>query len=296
MAIPLTWRKTLIRYRYSSSNGWEEVQTWKGRAGAAMVEFNEFLANFSGYTSLEVQHIMPLDPDQASENYDAEMQVELGFGVTGPDGTKLGEGDPEFGLVSRKWTKDSNRIPVSLLAHPRVEVLHTVDPEWPDRIRLQAIAYAQTMRQLARGEIDWTPDREQFRDDAQPDDWVTTPGGEAAAIEDWLFREFSVDEDASYEVANPILRKVETVINSSRLAAVHANVGRFHTYAALQAVESSLSAAAIVAAADLSALYWLKGDPVVDDSTAGRFEIVQEWEGWRYLSPNTIMRYGAVIT
>lgn len=293
MAIPVNWRRTLIRYRFTTANGWEEVQTWKGRAGSAMAEFNAFLAEFSGYTSLEVQHIMPLDPDQSSVDYDAEMQVEIGFGVTGPDGTKLTAEDDDYGLVSRKWTKDVNRIPVSLLAHWRVEILHDVDVEWPDRVRLNAIAYAQALRQYTRGEREDEPDRNGWRDAAAPSGH--TVDTDEAEVVDWLFREFAVDEDASHETSNPVLRKVETVISSTRLEAVESNKERFHTYAAMQAAEGSLSAAVIIDAAGYGDLYWLKHEPVVDDSTAGRFEIVQEWEGWRYLSPNTLMRYGAVI-
>lgn len=284
-----TWRKTGVRYRFTSANGWEEVQTWQGRAGEDQAEFDEWMAGYSGYTSLEVQQINPLD------NGDAEMRVDIGYGVTGANGERLDPTDPDYGLISRKWTLHTNRISSSLLAHPSAGTLHTTDAEWPDRIRANAIAYAQALRAWVKANmVGDEPDRDGWRDAAAPTAHTVTT--DEAAIVDWLFREFAADEDASYDVNQPVLRKTEVVIAATRLEAVHDNVDRFHDYAALQAAEASLSVAVIIAAADLGAVVWLKGSPEVEETSEGRFQIVQEWEGWRYVSPNALMRYGAVIT
>jgi hypothetical protein len=285
--IPESWAKIRERRRFSTANGWETVETWTGPAGPNEATVNQWLANFSGYTSLEIEHSLPTDDGNSV------VTAEIGFGISGADGHRLPPEHPDYGLISRKWTKHTNRVPISLLAHPSVKPLHDTDADWPERLRLQAMAYAIALRQYMRGERDEKPDADSFRTAARPDGFSSD---QFKDIEVWLFREFAADEDAHYEASIPVLRKTEEVISATRLRAIHENTNRILTYDALQRIETSLSLAVIINTAELSGWYWLKASPEVEETGGGRFLIVQEYEGVAYLAPNTIMRYGPPIT
>lgn len=288
MAIPTLWSLQSERLRYTTANGWETVQTWTGPGGAGMVTRDAWLANFSGYTSLEIEHQRPRDDG------DAIVTAQIGFAVT-PAGTPIPPTSPDFGLISRRWTKHTNKLQSTLLSHPRVELLDVQDASWGYRLRTQARAYDAALKKFARGELVIEPDPREFMDRARPAS-IGPVTGALLETEIWLFAEFAIDEDASWEMSMPVLRKTEEVISSTRLKAVHQDTDRFHTYAALQRIESSLALAIIVDAAQLEAWFWLKTSPEVEETSGGRFQIVQEYEGWPYLSPNTLMRYGPLIT
>jgi hypothetical protein len=177
--IPESWAKIRERRRFSTANGWETVETWTGPAGPNEATVTQWLANFSGYTSLEIEHSLPTDDGNSV------VTAEIGFGISGADGQRLPPEHPDYGLISRKWTKHTNRVPISLLAHPSVKPLHDTDADWPERLRLQAMAYAIALRQFMRGEREEKPDADSFRTAARPDGFS---GDQYKDIEVWLFR------------------------------------------------------------------------------------------------------------
>lgn len=181
---------------------------------------------------------------------------------------------PSNGRVRLQWELDSDEEDVHVTLTDTAQDLASVgDGDWLRRIA----ACAQTLRDSVDADkdatIDWTASAT----------YATPPSGATAgqiANAKTLTKILFNDPDATAPVHVYVLRKTQIVVNSSSIAAAHANVGRMMTMAYLAQYEEGLTAASIVAPASIATLYWLKKPPRVLPASGQLWEVTQEWASY----------------
>lgn len=187
------------------------------------------------------------------------------------------------------WTMPSSKLAKSIWELPKVKAEFDVafnsqsdgkvtGPERAARLRADLLA-------LARGEdVTWKAGDDVTADTlADPKPYKLTftellgfmqsKVGMDTSIISELFRELSRDVH-SYTVDAFTLRKRSVAPNGANLGPSYANTNRAYSTASLLAAEPSIPSTIRSGMPDG---YWLKAAPVVDQTDATRFEVVQEW-------------------
>ncbi len=298
MAIPETWAMTKERLRWTAATGsLERVQTWRGLAGVAEAGYIAWLANFSGYTSLERTAMKP------QTNGNCVLDVEIGFAAQ-PDGTIAPPSSPDYGLIERSWEKHTIKEQEGLLSHWRVDPLYAYGAPYdylPSQIRLAAIQYATDHKtylknEMAKeaGEAAGTPPNPQLYVNKIQDKYPALTEADKY-VTAWLFSEYSADPNARWFRNKPVLSKTEIVLTVANLRPSHEDVDRILSPATFLQREATVEQAALIAFVGLKDMNWHKQSPVVQRTSNGWFKIAQEYHAVSYIAPQTIMRYGPLV-
>lgn len=292
MAIPETIILRESTPSWSFQGGWQMVNTWTGVATES--ELASAIQDWlnAGATSLRPRKKIIGQSSDASE-YLYDVTIEVQYAAINAEGEQADPGDPDYGLFSRSWELDWNddQIPlkeadllVGLTAAPNELILHRID--------VAARKYADDLSSYVSASVSGGSGTEP--DPATYLASVTQNAGlspEQSALALWYFKRVAADENASHVVKRPVLRKTEIVAAYANLAASNLHAERFYTYSGFTALEGSLASAALINAAQLSALYWQKQRPSVSEASFGRWQIAQEYWGFvaydqvQYLAP-----------
>lgn len=288
MILPTGWSLNEVSELWDPSNGPSLDYTYEGPSGAGEATVTAVVAALeAGYSKLTITKKPHGLDGRGTSTVKVSYSTDAGGTVRPPT-------DPDYGLVARTWTKHTNKHQLSLLGHPTAKVCSDVNIDWPARIRTAAITYRRALDSYYEGTLTTEPVAADFIEKTITAFSSKTVDQQDTAL--WLFSEFLADENATWSWDQPVLRKTEVVITETVLEASHANVGRIHNTTALGNAEGTLALAVIINTAGLSAWYWLKGSPDVDQASGGRFQIVQEWEGVPVITAHTTKRYGATLT
>lgn len=320
MAIPETWDKTKEHARWSAATGtWERVEYWRGLSGSAGVTFWEWLANFTGYTSL--------DYDKTAIGGDGTgiIEAEIGFAIQSPDGESVEPSDPTYGLVERVWEKYVKKEQREIQFHPLANDLNAVSPTWVAGIMQATRTYNTDLRAWQKlSALVWEANDPYHIDNGQtpvePPDATPAPNIEwyiamcvpylsaestthipltpdQWRIHRWIFREYAKDTKASSPYDVPVLRRTDTVLTVANPALWLANedVGRIMTFQTLQSREASMALALLLNAGQLQAWHFIKQAPTQAQTTNGWFRMEQEYVGIERPTDDDIMRSGGDI-
>lgn len=266
---------------WTATAGFQLVRVWEGPEE----EKDAFFASIAppGYIALRESN-RPLGrvstTDATVRNW---VRIELTYGIATTAG---GSDDP--GLISRTWTLQPTEETVHALSHDATVPLWTRDRTWPNRIKAYVDNYSDRVAQaLALNPS--VPPTVTLSTPAAPSGATADEIAQAGRLLDILLR----DSNSVGIISRYTLRKTEVVNNLTALRASHANVNRPYTYAALIHFEPTLPSAALIDAAGLTSLKWLKKAPVVEQLAGGLFQIVQEYEA----GPDFLQYYyGTAIT
>lgn len=297
MSLPQGW--ALKSFEDDNSvTGRKFTYEYEGPMGASEATLNTFLGQLAAGAARTV-----INKNAWNSNGHGIAKVVVEYAVTST-GSIPSTSDADYGLIKRLWTKHTNVIQKPLLSHPTVAPLYSVLPtgwssyggvgQWPGSIKQTADRYTDMLKDLAEGTSTTVPDPVAMLATVVPAGHTPTP--DELNIVGWLFSEYVNDPNATWEYGQPVLRKTEIVTNYTKLKAVHEDVEKIYAWSKLSSVESSLSLALIVNAADLDDWYWVKKSPEVEESSNGTFQIVQEYWGTEVITPMTIMRYGEPIS
>ena len=271
MAIPDTWAKKSERLRYTVERGWEIVQVWEGPSGASKATRDAWLANFTGYTSLEFEDSLPRDDD------DAVCRATITFASNSDGDTSLPPGD-DYGLLSRTWTLIGSDEQLPVDAHPNVAKLANAYEDWPQIIRTTVDSFRRSNAEILQS-YDWEtvgpPALNQW-------DWRAVERGTNATLNGYARDYASLllgQDNPTWEQTRYVLRKVETVTSWSTLVVSHTNVNRWWRWATLTAAEPTLASTGLIQTAGLTSFIWLKKAPEVTLSSNGTRELTQEFWG-----------------
>lgn len=300
MPIPASWSKQRQTLRYTTAEGWELTQEWRGRSGPNKTFRDQWLANFTGYSSLEFEESMELDgaPTNSTNPFDAECVARITWpGMTSepPDPE-----DPEGGLLSRSWSLVGTDEQRRLDAHPNVQKL--ADPtqggykELPGQIRDGVAMYkAKTQQILSQWNgLEPKPTLPPFLVPVT----VAALSDEVDAYASLLLR----DENTTFAISAYTLRKSEQVASWSTLVVSHLNKNRWHNWTALTLTEPTLAGTGLIQTAGLENLIWLKKTPEVNIASGGNYELTQEYFGGVYPAVGSpqekefIFLFGTLIT
>jgi hypothetical protein len=267
---------------WTSTAGFQLVRVWEGPEE----EKDAFFASIAppGYIALRESN-RPLGrvstTDATVRNW---VRIELTYGIATTAG---GSDDP--GLISRTWTLQPTEEQIHILSHDATMPLWKRDRTWPQRIKAYAENYADRVASAIAANPGGSLSGITIPTPASPAGATPDEIAQAGRLLDILVR----DLNATGFVTRHTLRKTEVVNNLTALSASHANVNRPYSHAALVAAETTLPAAALINAAGLTSMKWLKKAPVVEQLAGGLFQIVQEYEANAYYEPYL---YGAEIT
>lgn len=291
MPIPDTIKLRETTPAWSFQDGWTVVAVFAGVATES-----ELVSAIQDWMNSGATHIRPrkqvIGQSDDGLEYLYEVTIEVQYAATGVDGAPADPADPDYGLFSRSWELDWNddQIPLReadvlspLAAAPYEMLLPALD--------VAANRYAEDLSSyitaVAGGGSGTQPDVASYLGAVLPDGLST----EQAALATWYFRRVAADENASHVAKRPVLRKTEIVAAYANLAASNVNAERFYSYAGFTALEGSVESAQLVSAAELNDLYWQKQRPGVASASYGRWQIVQEYWGFKaydqvqYLAP-----------
>lgn len=274
MAIPELWALRGSRTRYGADGSAELIQEWHGPAGVSKEQRHAWMANFSGWKTVE------FDEKAVTDTGDSVCLAEITWAVDPATGEPPPPGGDDYGLLRRTWRLNgiSEQIPAE--AVDRVQALAARDEAWPAIIRAQVESY----KKRVKAQIDeWDPtsntspvltewDREVLW---QPAGATSPEIGWAVAYANLLLREDNPVAPATQYV----LSKVEQVTHWSTIAVSHLHVGRWMTAAVLATLEPTLtgSVATMIGLAALGDRIWMKQAPEVVDSSGGNVELLQEY-------------------
>jgi hypothetical protein len=267
---------------WNATAGWQRVRVWEGPES----ELDGFYASVAppGYVASR-ESFKPLGQTSAGDpTVKHWMRVELTYGIQ----SSTGEGaDP--GLISRNWSMKSVEEQVHILSHDSTIPLWKRSSTWVQQIKACAENYETRVRAALAANPTGSLSGITVPTPATP---AEATSGEIAAAA-YLLGILTRDQNATGFLTRHTLRKTEVVNSLTALTAVHTNVNRPFTYAGLTANEPTLPGAALINAAGLTGLKWLKKAPDVDQLGGGLYQIVQEYESGAYFDPYL---YGAEIT
>lgn len=274
MAIPEHWSKQREFLRWNGATGYEVVQEWRGPAGAARATYVAWLANFAGYTSLEVDWPMP------DEDSDGTTTARIGF-ASDEEGTQIPIGATDYGLIERQWELDWEQEEVPLAAGYNGTLLAAYWAGWPEAIVRQAGEYRTALDAWLQQDTvteAGKPDLATYKAEIN----LALAGATLNGKADWMFEELVKDENAVDLTHRPVLRKTERVYSWTSLVASHTNREKLYSYAGLVAYETTITAATLLATAGLSSdfPYWLKMPARVSTASQGQYVIAQEYLGF----------------
>jgi hypothetical protein len=265
---------TRTESQWSAERGWEVVYTYVGPGS----EYAAWVEQQVGYTSL-----------RKSAEGDDWTTVSLTFAAQGDGGDPLPPTSPDYGLISRRWSKHTNYNQTPIHAHENVDVLWLADHTWPGRIQIGVTRWRRAYNTWL--EAGGTGSAPELRLEARPANpqahliYVPPPPGvspSVAALAGEYADLLQLNEDLSFEVGQPVLRKTELVTSDSVLKANHQYVDRVLSYPTLNNHEPTLRDARIIDAAGLQAFRWLKRSPEVEYPGGGKWEITVEYWGLKF--------------
>lgn len=278
--------------RVTSTRGNTKDFTYEGPTGASRAMVNEFLLTIApGW--IEVRD----ETEVYGENERGKCTVTVSYAVTA-SGEMQDPDSPDYGLVARTWEKDTTQSQESLLSHPNVAPLYTVDLNWPGNIRRAGIAYTKRLEKYVSdttGTLEM-PDPAEMLTKVEPATVASLPN--VLALRDtatWLFAEYAADSNATFDYDYPVLVKTELVTSTTVLHASNTNVNHIYTYEGMKHYEGDPEVNTLIAASELSGWYWLKKSPDTPRASQGRWNIVQHFQGIEAMNPFLIKRHGAAI-
>lgn len=294
MAIPASWAKKSERLRYTTERGWEIVQVWEGPSGAAKATRGLWLAEQSGYTSLDFEDTLPMDDG------DAVCRATITF-ASNSDGDTVLPGGAEYGLLSRSWTLlgSDEQLPIEALEN--VTALQEFSEDWPASIRGTVNGFQKANTAILES-FPWgtpaSPALEEW------DEAFVKKSGASAALNGYAVDYASLlllSDNPTFDRAKYVLRKTETVTSWSTMVVSHTNVNRWWRWATLTAAEPTLASTGLLQTAGLTGYIWLKKAPEVTLASNGTRELTQEFWGGVLPATGTTARrqlefiFGAVV-
>lgn len=257
--------------RYEKRSGvWMTVRRWRGLKAEVLVIADSLS-----------------DPDATAAQEDDVWWLLESTSPSRPDDPESPAPSLDSQIVT-VWGMPSSKLAKSIWELPKVKAEFDVafnsasdgkvtGPERAARMRADLLA-------LARGEdVSW-----RIGDDVEPDTkaspdpykltytellkFMAAVGMNTAIIHE-LFRELARSVE-SYTVDAFTLRKRSVAPNGANLGPSYANTNRAYTTSSLLSLEPSIPSTIRSGIPDG---YWLKAAPVVDQTDATRFEVIQEW-------------------
>lgn len=280
------WSMRKTRLRLSADGSSELIERWHGPAGAGKVDRNTWLAQFTGWSSVE------FDEDFVTDTGESICLADLAWKVDA-DGNKILPGADDYGLIKRSWRLYGTAEQISIEATDRVQALSqrgyaSGSGDWPRIIA----ATVESWKKAVQAELDeWAG----LYDPASPTSPVLTPWPGAdlwaptgATLEEreWaaVYASLLAREDTPLAPATQYaLAKVEEVTALSTIAVSHTAVGRWLSLGTLLSSEPSLTGSAATRMAisgiqdSLGELVWFKMAPEHVDASGGNVELTQEY-------------------
>lgn len=173
--------------------------------------------------------------------------------------------------ISTTWTMVPNMLELDIMSHAKVQNGFPGVPGLSTYTTQALLDFKRKLQDLLSGNATSEP----------------TPGSLLEFVYNRKAREISTITVPQY-----VLRKTQTVFSKSQITASHTNVGKVFNKDKLRASEPTLPSAILIDPIKLDAvmqgqteLSWLKFAPEVDQTTGGRYQIIQEYWSLAYYDP-----------
>jgi hypothetical protein len=255
----------LRRYR---GGAWYRVRRWRG-PHPVVDAFLDAATIPTGFDSMEIE-----------EGIDGYDMVTAEYAVTGATGDLLTtQADP----IKRTWERLWNRNEESVWSHPGVQAVFAqlnAEGRWTD--------IATIRQQIEEGLENFTPPQDLVleADSYSPGLLASNPnfpnfgftvdpalGGHIRHLYTKLLSGIE-----SFRSSQAVLRKTETIFQSSALRVQDQNNDRILTYQQLASSEPTLPAAALIDSANLQDYQWYKYPPEVRQVSRNEWQMIQEYE------------------
>ncbi len=246
---------------FTEGQGWSTTLSYRG-ASNKLADFLQQIVviglTFGGITGLRIS------PDGPYTNADVTF-------AQSPYNPNPAGADP----IARTWNLRANMVEQDVNNHPRILTGFTLGgvtyPGLYTYTQSEMIAWRKQLAFMLSGEESSSLD--------------------PSTIKAVIFGLLSRGEN-SFDVPQYVLKKTDTVFSKTQLVPIYENVSKIHNYHDLVVAEPTLPSAGLIDALNLALakihqkpINWLKMPPEVDNVTAGRYQISQEYLGLSNFNP-----------